>query len=53
MPDEIKLDRVFLLPAFQNPGIGTRLIEQVVSEARSAGLPPFGKAQSSSQQRSE
>ncbi len=39
MPTEFKLDRVFLLPAFQNLGIGTRLINQVVSEARSAGLP--------------
>ncbi len=36
---EFKLNRVFLLPAFQNLGIGTQLIRRVVSEAHSAGLP--------------
>jgi GNAT superfamily N-acetyltransferase len=39
MPEEFRLDRVFLLPAFQNLGIGKRLIDQVVSEAKAAGLP--------------
>jgi GNAT superfamily N-acetyltransferase len=29
----------FLLPAFQNLGIGRWLIDRVVSRARSAGLP--------------
>ena len=38
-PSEVRLQRVFLLPAFQNLGIGTRLIEEVLAEARAAGLP--------------
>jgi GNAT superfamily N-acetyltransferase len=39
LPDEVKLKRVFLLPAFQKRGIGSRLVRQVLSEAKLAGLP--------------
>lgn len=38
-PNEIVLQRVFLLPAFQNRGIGTRLVRELLSEARSSGMP--------------
>ena len=36
---EVKLKRVFLLPAFQKRGIGSQLVRQVLSEATLAGLP--------------
>jgi GNAT superfamily N-acetyltransferase len=39
LPGEVKLKRVFLLPVFQNRGIGSRLVRQVLSEAKSTGLP--------------
>ncbi len=39
LPEEVKLQRVFLLPAYQNRGIGTQLVRGVLDEARSAGLP--------------
>jgi ribosomal protein S18 acetylase RimI-like enzyme len=38
-PNEIRLQRVFLLPEFQNRGIGSRLVRELLSEARSGGLP--------------
>jgi N-acetylglutamate synthase-like GNAT family acetyltransferase len=38
-PGEIRLQRVFLLPELQNRGIGSRLVEGLLEEARSAGLP--------------
>lgn len=39
LPDQVKLNRIFLLPAHQNRGIGTQLVREVLSKARSAGLP--------------
>lgn len=39
LPDEVRLDRVLLLPDFQNRGIGTRLVRGVLAEARAVGLP--------------
>jgi GNAT superfamily N-acetyltransferase len=39
LPGEVKLNRVFLLPPFQNRGIGSRLVRQVLADARSTGLP--------------
>ncbi len=39
LPDEVRLDRIFLLPAHQNRGIGTHLVREVVAKARAAGLP--------------
>ena len=36
---EFKLNRVFLLPAFQGRGIGSELVRDLVMEAHSAGLP--------------
>lgn len=39
LPGEVKLNRVFLLPGFQRQGIGSRLVLQLLSEAKSAGLP--------------
>ena len=39
LPDQVKLDRVFLLPGFQGRGIGSRLVGQVLAEARAARLP--------------
>lgn len=38
-PDAFKLDRVFLLPEYQNLGIGTRLVEDLLREAQGAELP--------------
>lgn len=37
--EEIRLQRMFLLPEFQGRGIGTHLVEQLIAEARQAGLP--------------
>jgi GNAT superfamily N-acetyltransferase len=39
LPGVVKLNRVFLLPAFQGRGIGSRLVRQVLSEAKLAHLP--------------
>ena len=36
---EFKLNRVFLLPAFQGRGIGSELVRDLLIEAHSAGLP--------------
>ena len=37
--DCIRLVQIFILPAFQGRGIGSKLIEELLAEARSAGLP--------------
>jgi GNAT superfamily N-acetyltransferase len=37
--DEVRLHRVLLLPEWQDQGIGTRLVRDVVAEARAEGLP--------------
>ena len=39
VPGEVKLHRVFLMPESQNCGIGSQLVRQVLSEAKSANLP--------------
>jgi len=39
LPDQVKLDRILLLPAHQNRGIGTHLVREVVAKAGVAGLP--------------
>jgi ribosomal protein S18 acetylase RimI-like enzyme len=39
LPGEVRLDRVLLLPAAQNQGIGSRLVAEVLAEAAAAGLP--------------
>lgn len=39
LDDQVKLNRVFLLPEYQNRGIGSRLISDVLAEADTAGLP--------------
>lgn len=36
---EIRIQRVFLFPRFQNQGIGDRLVRQILSEAEAADLP--------------
>ena len=38
-PDCIQLAQIFILPAHQGRGIGSKLIEQLLAEARSVGLP--------------
>ena len=38
-PDEIAIQRVFLLPAHQRRGIGTRLVRDVLREASDARVP--------------
>jgi GNAT superfamily N-acetyltransferase len=39
LPDEVRLNRIFVLPAHQNRGIGTHLVGEVVAKAGAAGLP--------------
>jgi GNAT superfamily N-acetyltransferase len=39
LPDEVRLNRVLLLPEVQSRGIGTQLVREVVATARIAGLP--------------
>jgi GNAT superfamily N-acetyltransferase len=39
LPDQVKLNRIFLLPAHQSRGIGAQLVGEILSRARSAGLP--------------
>lgn len=39
LDDQLKLNRVFLLPEFQRRGIGSRLLADVLTEADTAGLP--------------
>lgn len=38
-PDHIQLADIAILPEFQNKGIGTNLIKQLLTEARSRGIP--------------
>ena len=38
-PDCIRLAQIFILPAHQRHGLGSKLIEQLLADARSAGLP--------------
>jgi ribosomal protein S18 acetylase RimI-like enzyme len=38
-PDHVELAGIQLLPAHQGHGIGTHLVEQILTEARNAGLP--------------
>ncbi len=38
-PDHIQLADIAILPEFRNKGIGTHLIKQLLSEARSRGIP--------------
>lgn len=38
-PDCIRLAQIFILPAYQGRGIGSKLIGQLLAEARSAGVP--------------
>src|SRR5687768_12844219 len=38
-PDHVELAGIQLLPAHQGHGIGTHLVEQIVTDARKAGLP--------------
>jgi len=38
-PDQIRLNRVLLLPAIQGRGIGTELVRQVLAQARTSRLP--------------
>ncbi|WP_460713295.1 GNAT family N-acetyltransferase [Nocardioides dilutus] len=38
-PDHVELAGIQLLPAHQGHGIGTHLVEQIVTDARRAGLP--------------
>lgn len=39
LPDQVKLNRVFLLPGVQGRGIGTQLVRQVLAQARASHLP--------------
>ena len=39
LPDQVKLNRLFLQPAVQGRGIGSRLVQQVLAAARAAHLP--------------
>ena len=39
LPDEVRLNRVLLLPEVQSRGIGTQLVREVLAQARAAGLP--------------
>ncbi len=39
LPDQVKLDRLFLLPEHQKRGIGAELTRGVLAQARAAGLP--------------
>jgi ribosomal protein S18 acetylase RimI-like enzyme len=38
-PDHVELAGIQLLPAHQGHGIGTHLVEQILTDARKAGLP--------------
>jgi GNAT superfamily N-acetyltransferase len=39
LPHQVKLNRVFLLPEIQGRGLGTQLVQGVLSSAASKGLP--------------
>lgn len=39
LPDQVKLNRIFLLPAHQNRGIGTRLVREVVRRRAPPACP--------------
>jgi GNAT superfamily N-acetyltransferase len=39
LPDQVKLNRVFLLPAVQGRGLGSRLVRQLLAQAEAAHLP--------------
>ena len=38
-PDHVQLLQIFILPDYQRRGIGSRLIERLLAEARAARLP--------------
>jgi len=38
-PDHVQLLQIFILPDYQRRGIGSRLIERLLAEARAASLP--------------
>lgn len=38
-PDHWFLDKLYLLPAYQNQGIGSRLLQRLMRDARSAATP--------------
>jgi GNAT superfamily N-acetyltransferase len=38
-PDEYRLVRLFVLPAFQNRGIGSGVLSELIREADTRGLP--------------
>lgn len=38
-PDELRLVRLFLLPAFQRQGIGTAIVKTLLTSATSRGVP--------------
>ena len=38
-PDHVQLLQIFILPDYQRRGIGSRLIERLLAEARAANLP--------------
>jgi ribosomal protein S18 acetylase RimI-like enzyme len=37
--DHLDLDKLYILPAYQNRGIGTRLMDDIVAQAAAAGKP--------------
>jgi D-alanyl-D-alanine carboxypeptidase len=39
LPDRVKLNRIFLLPAVQRRGIGAQLVRHVLEQARASHLP--------------
>ena len=38
-PDFIQLNQLFILPRYQNKGIGTSLVRELASEAQQTGMP--------------
>ncbi len=38
-PDFIQLNQLFILPPYQNKGIGTSLVRELASEAQQTGMP--------------
>ena len=39
LPDQVKLNRVFLLPSVQGRGIGSQLVRQLLAQAQASHLP--------------